>query len=182
MARRAAEPLTGALAGPRVVLRPAAGDDLPTIERWYPEAVAASMGLSRGDAPGTQNLHFELEAARAAAPDGALLVIARADDPAPVGLLDYRANSPGPRWLTVAFIALARGRRGWGLGSEAMRLLEAEAARRFGSRRFLAGVDPRNGLGLYFWLRLGYRPARLDDGLPPPRAGAFAMVRAVAPR
>jgi GNAT superfamily N-acetyltransferase len=51
-------------------------------------------------------------------------------------------------------------RRGYGLGTEAVELAEAQ----FPGRTFVARIDPANGLHLYFWLRLGYRPARFAAG------------------
>ncbi len=91
------------------------------------------------------------------------LVIARAEDSAPIGLLVYRLAADG--WLEFRFLAMAQGLRGWGYGSEAVRLIEASGiARRYGAR-----VSDGNGLGLYFWLRMGYRAAdagqlpHLDD-------------------
>ena len=159
------------IAGPRVVLRPMTEDDIAGVERWYAEAAAAVRGLPE-EREGIQALHYQLEAAQAD-PDAGLLAIVRRGDPAPIGLLDYRGNNPGSGWLTVRFIGVGRAHRGLGYGSEAVRLLEAEAWRRLGAKRFRAGVDMRNGLGLYFWLRLGYRPAALSGG-----AGeALAMVR-----
>jgi RimJ/RimL family protein N-acetyltransferase len=124
-------------------LRPLTEDDLAAVKPWYEEAVAAAM--VRPDA------------------DAQRLAIVRGSDGAVMGLLDYRANEPGRGWLTVGFAAVARGQRGWGYGSEAVRLLEAEAARKWEAQRFRVTVDARNGLGLYFWLRLGYRPARPDE-------------------
>jgi hypothetical protein len=40
-------------------------------------------------------------------------------------------------------------------------------------------VDPRNGLALYFWLRLGYRPVRADEVFwrAPDEDDIIAMVR-----
>ena len=52
-------------------------------------------------------------------------------------------------------------------------LLEAEAK----AERFRANVDARNGLGLYFWLRLGYRPARPDEVPGGPQSGIMPMMR-----
>jgi GNAT superfamily N-acetyltransferase len=83
------------------------------------------------------------------------LVIARAEDSAPIGLLVYRLATDG--WLEFRFLALAQGLRGWGYGSEAVRLIE-ESGR---AQRFVARVSGGNGLGLYFWLRMGYRPGEL---------------------
>ena len=89
----------------------------------------------------------------------------------PIGLLEYEMREG---WLTVTFIALAKAYRGWGYGSEAVRLLEGWASREGVAERFRAEVDARNGLGLYFWLRLGYRPAgwHADGG-----RDSMAMVR-----
>ncbi|HLB26858.1 MAG TPA: hypothetical protein VJN32_04360, partial [Dehalococcoidia bacterium] len=81
--------------------------------------------------------------------------IVRRADGAVIGEMECRAGEPAAGWLTVEAIAMETGRRGWGYGSEAVRLLEAEGK----AERFLARVDAGNGLGLYFWLRLGYRPA-----------------------
>ena len=111
--------------------------------------------------------------AAAADPDAGLRAIVRVSDGVVIGLLDYRANNPDRGWLTMGFIAVARGQRGWGYGSEAVRLLEAEAK----AQRFRATVDARNGLGLYFWLRLGYRPARPDEVPGGAQSGIMPLMR-----
>lgn len=150
---------------PRVTLRPLADADLPAIEAWYPEAAATVVG--RAWSPGVEELRRRVEKARADE-SRTLAVISRADEKAPVGVVDYRTTGGE---LIVDFIALAIGHRGWGLGSEAVLLLEETA--RVGRCR--AGVHAANGLGLYFWLRLGYRPA----GVWPEDGGGdmIAMVR-----
>ncbi len=149
----------------RIALRPATKHDLPRIEPWYAEAAA----LACADPP-----LDELFAA-AKSPRRELLIIAKADDPAPIGLLQYRTGFPGNGWLAIDFLALAGGRRGWGYGSEALRLVEESA----GVTHFLAEVDARNGLALYFWLRLGYRPLRSDEVFwrAPDEDGIIAMMR-----
>ncbi|HKZ51107.1 MAG TPA: GNAT family N-acetyltransferase, partial [Dehalococcoidia bacterium] len=73
----------------------------------------------------------------------------------PLGFLGYELTGG---WLTFRFLVLAPEEQGRGLGSEAVLLLEAEARRRGLARRFRAQAAPDNGLVLYFWLRLGYRP------------------------
>jgi len=101
------------------------------------------------------------------------LVIARVDDPVPIGLLIYRQRVDG--WLEFRFLALAKGLRGWGYGSEAVTLIE-ESGR---AQRFAAEVYAGNGLGLFFWLRMGYRPA-VPGELPwreRGRGDKIAMVR-----
>ncbi len=169
MAQRTANAPGIAVAGSRILLRPMTGDDLAAVEPWYPEAAGATMGLPASDALGSQSLCYEREAARADPNAGRLVMTLTLRSPSvgegsPIGLLDYRPAHPAPGWLSVAFIAVARPLRGRGYGSEAVRLLEGEAVRRWGAVRFRAEVDVRNGLGLYFWLRLGYRPGEPAAG------------------
>ncbi len=52
---------------------------------------------------------------------------------------------------------------GQGYDTEAVRLLEGEALERGLAGRFWAPVRNVDGLGLYFWLRLGYRPAAAGE-------------------
>jgi GNAT superfamily N-acetyltransferase len=61
--------------------------------------------------------------------------------------------------------------RGFGLGGEAVRLFEAWAEKQ-GAMRFRAGVHEANGLGVYFLLRLGYRPSEVGQA-----GRTFAMMR-----
>ena len=88
-----------------------------------------------------------------------------------IGFVEYRAGHPANDWLTIEDIELEKGYRGWGYGSEAVRLLEEMAVERGLGARFRADVDVKNGLALYFWLRLGYRPATNAPD-------TFVMVRA----
>jgi RimJ/RimL family protein N-acetyltransferase len=82
-----------------------------------------------------------------------------------IGYVEYRVGHPAEGWLTIGDIELVEGQRGWGYGSEAVRLLEGWAVYEGLAQEFRAEVDARNGLGLYFWLRLGYRPgASAGDG------------------
>jgi len=69
-------------------------------------------------------------------------------------------------WLEVGWIELGMEHRRRGLGVDAVRLLEVEAARRWGVKGVRAHVPRDVGLALYFWLRLGYRPERSrgDEG------------------
>jgi len=174
MSRARRSPAAGS-GGVRVALRPPTEEDIAAVKPWYQEAVAASAGSPAADAPGIQTLHFDIEAAQAD-PDAGLRAIVRLSDGTVIGLLYCRANNPDRGWLIIGFIAVARGQRGWGYGSEAVRLLEAEAK----AERFRANVDARNGLGLYFWLRLGYRPARPGEVPGGAQGGIISMVRVVA--
>lgn len=174
------------IGGPRVALRPLRDADIAAVQPWYGEAAL--------DEPeGVQNLRHRLEAVRAD-PEAGLLAIVRRNDPstefilsageglrtgpsgrsgrapAPIGVMHYRASDPAPGWLSIGFIAVAPAHRGFGYGAEAVRLLEA-ASHVHGASRFRAGVPAGNGLGFYFWLRLGYRPARSDERLWPSGSG-----------
>src|SRR5438105_1242585 len=140
-----------AIVGERVLLRAIHQDDLTAIDGWYEEAARAAF-----EERGLEELR------RQGAESIGLLAIVRADEDEPIGLLEYEVRDGR---VTMPFIALAKGYRGWGYGSEAVRLLEEWALRERIAQRFRAEVDVRNGLGLYFWLRLGYRPAE-ESGSP----------------
>jgi len=137
--------------GRRVSLRSLHEADLAMIDAWYEETARAAF-----EDRGLEELR------RQCAKSAGLRAIARADEDEPIGLLECEVRDG---WMTVPFIALAKGYRGWGYGSEAVRLLEEWALRERIAQRFRAEVDVRNGLGLYFWLRLGYRPAE-ESGSP----------------
>lgn len=147
----------GVLAGARVRLRAVRGEDQAAIEAWYDEAATA----------GYEEMTFE----DLCGSSGNLFVLARPDADEPIGLVAYEMTD---RRLTIPFIALAKAYRGWGYGSQAVRLLEDWAIREGIAKRFRAEIDVRNGLGLYFWLRLGYRPAGWRAA---GRRDSMAMVR-----
>jgi GNAT superfamily N-acetyltransferase len=157
-----------ALVGSRVVLRALREEDVPGIGAWF------------GDA--AETAHEERSVEDVAAHGGGLTIVQSGADEA-IGLVEY--DSAGG-WLTVRFIALAKTYRGWGYGSEAVRLVEEWALREGVAKRFRVLVDARNGLGLYFWLRLGYRPASAGefdwpssggrDMMPMVREGASGIV------
>lgn len=100
-----------------------------------------------------------------------ILTITRPDGPPPAGAIAFTIEGDT---LTVLRMEIAPGLRGWGLASEAVRLVE-QRARGQGVRSFRADVDVRNGLGLYFWLRLGYRPA--EPGMDAQGRDALPMVQ-----
>lgn len=153
--------------GKRVSLRPIRDDDVASIEVWMDEARATawspySLPLSRRAGKGRS----------VGAETSGVLVIDRTGENGQIGIVEYEATDD---WLTMRFIALAKAYRGWGYGSEAVRLLEDWAAREGLGDRSRAEVSVRNGLGLYFWLRLGYRPgASVDDG-----RDAMTMIREI---
>jgi RimJ/RimL family protein N-acetyltransferase len=132
----ALESLTGSRIGVRVLR----DEHHARVEAWYGEAASAAYQDRT-----IEELH-----------SGSLVAITPPGDDAPIGLIEYEVRDG---WLDIPFIALAKPYRGWGYGSEALRLVEKWAVREGVASRFRAAVDVRNGLGLYFWLRLGYRPA-----------------------
>lgn len=69
----------------------------------------------------------------------------------------WRIGWPRHGLATVEALEVAEGERGWGYGSEAVRQLEGLLGER-GVEGFAVAVDCQDGLGLFFWLRLGYRP------------------------
>ncbi len=140
--------------GERVALRPLSEGDLPAVESWYGENAASG-------------------------PTGSLFAIIQSDDGAPAGVLGYWLGVPEEGWLTFDSVSVEPGLRGLGLDSEAVLLVEGDAVRRGLAHRFWAGVRRDNGLGLYFWLRLGYRPARPAEGPWPGGAprDMMAMIR-----
>ena len=141
-------------------MRAIGDEDLAAIDTWYGEAAKAAY---------EDRSPRELFAGHS----DTLLAIVRPEDDQPIGMLEYET---GNGCLTVPFIALAKAYRGWGYGSEAVRLLEEWAVRERMAERFRTEVDVRNGLGLYFWLRLGYRPlAAAKEG-----RAVLAMVRDAA--
>ncbi len=131
--------------GERVSLQQLGEADLAIIDAWYEEAARAAYE--------SRSLREVWRSARER--NTGLLAIGRADEDEAIGLLEYVVRDA---WLAVPFMALTKVYRGWGYGSEAVRLVEEWAVRKRLTTRFRAKVDLRNGLGLYFWLRLGYRP------------------------
>ena len=132
MAPRASK--QGVAEGARVALRPPLDADRDALAAW--------LDVDHGD--------------------GERLVIARAGDDEPIGLLRYVADA-AEGWLRFESVAVRSELRGLGLESEAERLLEEGSTRGGGPPRFYATVDHEDGLGIYFWLRLGYRPARTGE-------------------
>lgn len=103
---------------------------------------------------------------RLALPGGACLSMERmaielAEGGEMLGFVEYADESPGEGWATFGVMAMREGKRGWGYGSEAVRLLEEHLG---GERkRFRAAVSKELGLALYFWLRQGYQPAEPEQ-------------------
>lgn len=174
MAPGAAEGSPGGLRlrGPRVELGTLAAGDVEAMARWYPRAAAAAWGGAGSDGPPALGELIRRVGERSG---GGLLAVRREGEP--IGLVAYRVGEPAAGWLSVGILAIEEGWRGYGYGSEAVRLLEEGVLARGLADRFRAEVPLGNGLGFYFWLRLGYRPD--------PAAGearCFPMVRLAGER
>lgn len=92
-----------------------------------------------------------------------VLVIERRADGEAVGVIEHRDRNPKAGWLTFGLVAMTDGLRGFGYGSEAVRLIEESS----GAKRFRAKVAKSIGLAFYFWLRQGYRPASSEEAFWP---------------
>ncbi len=158
MPGRSAKRIDAKRVGARVSLRPFGEADPSEVGSWYEGR--------------------RLEEARSD-PNVTLLAVTNRGDDAPIGVVGYRVGSPEDGWLSFDFVAVEPRLRGLGLDSEAVRLLEEDALGRGLAGRFRAGVHQGNGLGLYFWLRLGYRPAVAAESPWPGGAprDMMAMVR-----
>lgn len=153
----------------RVALRPLKRADFSQIEPWY----GSTLALAHSERS------FETRYADAVASSCELLAICATDKAEVVGLLDYRLHQPADGWLTTVYIAIGDGRRGFGYGSEAVQALEASTMKSHKLTSFLADVSVHNGLGLYFWLRVGYRPAHAGEVFwrAPNEGGIISMIR-----
>jgi len=70
--------------------------------------------------------------------------------------------------LTIDALAMAAAARNLGFGAEAVYVLE----QRYPGARLVVGIPLTNGLAVYFWLRIGYRPLfprTTQSGLAPDR-------------
>lgn len=162
-------------AAPRVVLAPPDEERIASIDPWFAGAwldmfgrPAERAGMTAPDAaswlvdPG-DGLQVQLVLAGSAT-FATLAIPATPAVPAnpasqeAVGFIAARtdpADATGDRILTIVALAIAPAHRNLGFGAEAVYAAEAQHKRAAGSR---ALVPIGNGLALYFWLRVGYRP------------------------
>ena len=90
-----------------------------------------------------------------------------------VGALAARAEGEALVWT---WLAVEAARRAFGYGGAAVPLVE-RAAGRLGLESARVLIPARNGVGLYFWLRLGYRPVAGGGWRSPKRGAGTWMVR-----
>ncbi len=136
-ARKLASGLGLTRRGQRLALRPLPERDPEAMARWLGEGLVDS-----GDSP---------------------LAITCRGDGSTIGVLAYRLGYPRQGWLSVEVVSVEPRLSGHGYDAEAVRLLEEGVLERGWASRFCAPVRHDDGLGLYFWLRLGYRPTAADE-------------------
>lgn len=81
------------------------------------------------------------------------LVIRRLGDGEAVGCAEWRLRDGT---LHIESLAVEEGHRGFGAGSEAARLVIEAALER--AERVTAWAPKHQGLAVYFWFRMGFRP------------------------
>ena len=81
--------------------------------------------------------------------------IIRAADGVEAGEVRYGSGAPGE--LIIEALVIAPAYRGYGLGSEAARLV-VDDARESGVHTVRALAPGQIGLSVYFWTRMGFRP------------------------
>ncbi len=123
--------------GQRAALRPLKEGDREAVARWLEERL--------------------IDAA-----DSLLAITSREGDSI-YGVLAYQLGYPERGWLSVEAVAVEPWLSGQGYDTEAVRLVEGEVLEWGLASRFCASVRHDDGLGLYFWLRLGDRPAAAGE-------------------
>ena len=141
---RSITPAASEDAGLTAILSPPLAGDIEAIARWYPKAIV----LAGSPAP-LRDLFDSTDRRRT-------LVLTDGTRQEPVGLVVVAVNDPEPGWATVALLAIARQEERE-IAALGVALLEAHLRGEAGHIRAAVPLDM--GLALYFWLRLGYRPA-----------------------
>jgi hypothetical protein len=141
------------------------------LSRLTPEALAGmSTWLAGALAP-----EWSLEDLDAALKTATGVLISDATGDA-IGLAVVQTDVPGAGCASVPLIAIEPSRRFRGLGGEGGIALDAQM-RAAGFEKVYAPVPDGRGLAVYFWLRLGFRPLRLDEA-PGPVIGLLGETRA----
>ena len=89
-----------------------------------------------------------------------------------VGAVSLRKKNRQLQWM---WLAVDQSVRGWGYGASAVDTIERQAIKKNNLTDACVLVPINNGIALYFWLRLGYRPLN-GSTWPQPYSGTW-MVR-----
>lgn len=87
--------------------------------------------------------------------DGAELRVVRLADGEPIGKMTVELEAD--RQLFVRALCIDSPHRGYGAGSEAVRLFN-QLCEGAGAELIRTWAPPDRGLAVYFWIRMGYRP------------------------
>ncbi len=140
---------------PRLVARPASGDDLPDLQDVL--AGAPTYHELVDGAPAGPNAGADLLADAEADPDRRLLLLWPASGGAAAGVVDLQLHWPEPGAAHVRLLLLRESLQGRGLGRETAAALE-EALREEGFRALRLSVTGDNGGARAFWERVGFAP------------------------
>lgn len=137
------------LPAPPLTLRPLSAADAPTLQALY----AAATDFFRHAGGALPQAAAELQ--QAAREEGRFLlgIYLSAEM---IGLLDLRLAHPGPFDVSIGLILLAESHRRQGLGSWALRMLEAWLSRDTPTEAVIIAVPAQNHGGQGFFLANGY--------------------------
>ena len=138
----------------RVSLSPLDACDPPGEVAWLPEAWSAIDGR-RFDTPAPTTVAGLIDAVKLRWHKARIDRI----DIAPDVFAGFIVWEETPSEIVIRGLAIRRDRRDLGYGAEAVERLEVSRP----ARRFSAAIPRSNGLAVYFWLRVGFRPIREDE-------------------
>lgn len=161
----------------RVTLRPLVPTDCTDVEPWLLEAIAA-VESTKPSAHMPASL-AALDPYVGARWPGAKVEAVVVDEQGIAGLLLWRTLSLLERRsqsaLVIEALTIRAGLRNLGYGAEAVYRLELAHP----DAMAFAAIPRSNGLAIYFWLRVGYRPVWIDeDAVPGQDQERLWMVRA----
>lgn len=148
---------------PLAKLRPLRATGLDRLAAWLPD-VAYAAGCDRWTNDG------EL---RAAIDNPTILTTGSGYN----CFVAYQLGTPHAGAALIRLLAVAPDSRRTGLGGRVALALEKRLASSTKTTQIYVAVPPRNGIALYFWLRLGYRPLTKINAPQAPTSSSAWMVR-----
>jgi GNAT superfamily N-acetyltransferase len=140
------------LPAPSLTLRPLSPVDAPALQAVY--QASPDFFLDRGGAPPDPG-RAEADLAAAAAEEGRFL-LGITSHASMIGVIDLRLASPGPYDVSIGQILLAEAQRRQGLGSWALRILEAWLSRDTPTEAVLVAVPAQDHVAQAFFMANGY--------------------------
>jgi hypothetical protein len=131
----------------KLALRPLVAADAAWLDAWLPD-VAALVGYT------ATTVADVLAGVAERRPTIAQVIL---DDGQAQGLVVYRTGVPQEDAAVIELVALPRSASRRGLGMGAATLVE-DSLRAEGVAAVSAPACARNGISVYFWIRLGYQP------------------------